>query len=347
MNVIFLDIDGVLNHGHFGKDENDKFGFADDCIANLKKILAKVPDTKLVITSSWKHFTKQGFVDKDTNDWRETLCQKLGVSRDIILGCTSDIYTEGLKQKGRECEIANWLAENKAKIGLGTYVILDDECTAMRIMFPNNTVDCCISTGEGLSERKANEAIWILSGFSRSHDEVQHWLVSDTHFFHANILKYCNRPFKDVNDMNEELIKRWNAVVGPNDIVHHLGDFCFGKKENVMAVLPRLNGKIDIVLGNHDHHKIGFYYEAGFHRVYDRPVVVRNFFILSHAPMEWIANDGVYANFYGHVHDSQVYKTVTARSCCCCVERWNYTPIKWEDAVAAMKKEEDSLNDEH
>ena len=56
-NVIFCDIDGVLNHSHFGKDENDKFGFADDCIANLKKILIAVPDTKIVISSAWKHFT--------------------------------------------------------------------------------------------------------------------------------------------------------------------------------------------------------------------------------------------------------------------------------------------------
>ena len=338
INVCFLDIDSTLNHGHFGKDENDKFGFADDCISNLKFIISKIPDIRFVITSAWQHFNEQGIVDNDTHDWRQSLCDKLGVSRDIIIGDCPDV--NGSRAEG----IAAWLDANKTKIGLGTYVILDDECTALREMFPNNVVDCNIKTGEGLSERKANEAIWILSGFNRSSNDVQHWLTSDTHFFHANILKYCNRPFKDVAEMNEELIKRWNAVVGKNDIVHHLGDFCFGRKENIIEIFPKLNGKIDIVLGNHDHHKIGFYYDVGFHRVYDRPVVVRNFFMLSHAPMEWVDNEGVYANFYGHVHDSQVYRTVTPRSVCVCVERWNYAPIKWDDAVEAMKKEEEKKN---
>ena len=338
-NVIFLDIDGVLNHNHFGKNENDKFGFADDCIQNLKKILVEVPNTKIVISSAWKHFVMQGLIDQDTLDWRQTLCNMLDMPRDIIIGDIPDT-----KQGSRKCEIAEWLNQNKAKVGLGTYVILDDECTALKKMFPNNVVDCDIKTGEGLSERKANEAIWILSGFHKEKSNMQHWITSDTHFCHANIIKYCNRPFKDVNEMNEELIRRWNAVVGKNDIVHHLGDFCFGKKENICEILPKLNGKIDLVLGNHDHHKIGFYYEAGFHRVYDKPVVLRNFFILSHAPLEWVDNTGVYCNLFGHVHDSSVYKTVTPRSFCACVERWNYTPVKWEDAVAAMKIEEDTLS---
>ena len=335
-NIVFLDIDGVLNHSHFGKDENDKFGFADDCIQNLKKILIKVPSTKIVITSAWKHFTMQGFVDEDTQDWRTSLCRRLDMPREAILDSTPSI-----DNGNRADEIAEWLKQNKVKIGLGTFVVLDDECTALKAAFPNNVVNCCISTGEGLSERKANEAIWILSGFSKDKEDVQHWLTSDTHFFHANIIKYCNRPFKDAIEMNEELVKRWNSVVKPNDIVHHLGDFCFGKKENVLEILPKLNGKIDIVLGNHDHHKIDFYYKAGFHRVYDKPIVLRNFFILSHAPLEWISNDGPYANFFGHVHDSSVYKTVTPRSLCACVERWNYTPIKWEDAVEEMKKAEE------
>lgn len=157
MNVCFLDIDSTLNHGHFGKDENDKFGFADDCIANLKLIINKIPDLRFVITSAWQHFVMQGLVDQDTKDWRQSLCDKLGVSRDIIIGDCPD--ANGSRAEG----IAVWLDANKTKVGLGTYVILDDECTALREMFPNNVVDCGTKTGEGLSERKANEAIKILT----------------------------------------------------------------------------------------------------------------------------------------------------------------------------------------
>ena len=56
------------------------------------------------------------------------------------------------------------------------------------------------------------------------------WFTSDTHFSHCNIIKYCNRPFKDVDEMNKILIQNWNNVVRPDDIVWHLGDFALGDK---------------------------------------------------------------------------------------------------------------------
>lgn len=49
-----------------------------------------------------------------------------------------------------------------------------------------------------------------------------------THFNHTNIIRFCSRPFKDVEHMNETLIANWNRVVGPDNIVFHLGDFCLG-----------------------------------------------------------------------------------------------------------------------
>jgi calcineurin-like phosphoesterase family protein len=81
------------------------------------------------------------------------------------------------------------------------------------------------------------------------------WLTSDTHFFHVNIIKYCNRPWADVDQMTEGLIKNWNSVVGRDDEVYHLGDFAMGGKrraEDLARVLGRLNGRIHLVRGNHD-----------------------------------------------------------------------------------------------
>lgn len=78
------------------------------------------------------------------------------------------------------------------------------------------------------------------------------YFTSDTHFFHANIIKYCNRPFDSVEEMNESLIERWNAVVSKNSIVYHLGDFAFAAHENISKVCSRLNGNIILVKGNHD-----------------------------------------------------------------------------------------------
>lgn len=335
VNVIFLDIDGVLNHSHFGKDTQDRYEFANDCIANLKKILLSVADCKIVVSSNWRRF-KTNAEMFNGRPWRNVLEEKLGIEGVII----DDVPT--LASNSRADEIEAWMNANKEKLGVGTYVIFDDECSTLRKKFPNNVVDCSIATGEGLSERKANDAIWILSDYGKNIKKNEKiWFTADSHFCHENIIKYCNRPYANAYLMNEDLIKRWNAVVKPNDIVWHLGDFCFGKKENVQSIFPRLNGKIRIVLGNHDHHKMKFYYDVGFQKVYDRPILFNNFFILSHAPLQWISNNLPFANIFGHVHDSDVYKTFTARSACVCVERWNYAPIDWETIVDGMKTEEE------
>ena len=80
----------------------------------------------------------------------------------------------------------------------------------------------------------------------------QIFFTSDTHFFHKNIIQYCNRPFKDIEEMNEKLIENWNNVVPYNGIVFHLGDVSFSGKEKTSSMVSRLNGKIYLVRGNHD-----------------------------------------------------------------------------------------------
>lgn len=83
-------------------------------------------------------------------------------------------------------------------------------------------------------------------------DDDRLFFTSDTHFNHTNILQYCNRPFKTVDQMNETIITNWNNVVEPDDVVFHIGDFCLGGAEEWNKILDRLNGRIYLVLGNHD-----------------------------------------------------------------------------------------------
>jgi len=79
---------------------------------------------------------------------------------------------------------------------------------------------------------------------------TKYWFLSDLHLSHFNIIKYCDRPFKDASEMNEIMINNHNSVVSPGDEVYFLGDFCFDK--NPEKHLLRLNGNWAFIMGNHD-----------------------------------------------------------------------------------------------
>lgn len=86
---------------------------------------------------------------------------------------------------------------------------------------------------------------------------MRNFLSADAHFGHDNIIKYCGRPFKDVVEMNEKMIKLWNEKTKPGDVVYHIGDFCFhggdqGGKTKAQFWEQQLNAKIVHVRGNHD-----------------------------------------------------------------------------------------------
>lgn len=80
------------------------------------------------------------------------------------------------------------------------------------------------------------------------------WFTSDHHFEHKNIIKFCDRPFKDLEEMHWELIERWNAVVSQDDTVYVLGDFIFGGTNALTKVCKRLYGRKILLKGNHDKH---------------------------------------------------------------------------------------------
>jgi calcineurin-like phosphoesterase family protein len=77
------------------------------------------------------------------------------------------------------------------------------------------------------------------------------YFTSDHHFWHTNIIKYCNRPFVSVEEMNEALIQNWNDLVLPEDEVYYLGDFSMAARP-VEIYTSRLNGIKYLVPGNHD-----------------------------------------------------------------------------------------------
>jgi calcineurin-like phosphoesterase family protein len=129
------------------------------------------------------------------------------------------------------------------------------------------------------------------------------WFSADAHFSHFKIIKYSNRPFKTLEEMNTELIQKWNEKVKPNDLVYFLGDFCFKSKNRsgdvikAQEYLKQLNGNIVFVKGNHDYSTNGI-------RTKIKSLVLEidgNEIYCTHKPMD--SNNFFKLNLVGHVHN--------------------------------------------
>lgn len=169
-------------------------------------------------------------------------------------------------------------------------------------------------------------------------DTSKIWLISDTHFYHSNIIKFCDRPFNSIKEMNETLIRNWNSTVGKSDRVFMLGDFALCGKDKIIEIGQQLNGRKTLILGNHDGASLKTYYEAGFEIVSRYPILFKDFIILSHMP-QFITSNGLYANIHGHVHNHPEYLPVTSHTFNVSAEMINYTPINWEQIMDLMEQE--------
>lgn len=78
------------------------------------------------------------------------------------------------------------------------------------------------------------------------------FFTSDEHFFHKNVIKHCNRTFASIEEMHDQLIKKFNNKVSADDITYHLGDFSFSNEKQALEILDQLNGRHYLMKGNHD-----------------------------------------------------------------------------------------------
>jgi calcineurin-like phosphoesterase family protein len=159
---------------------------------------------------------------------------------------------------------------------------------------------------------------------------VDIWLISDTHFGHANFLTFQDlqghpvRPFASCEEMDETMIARWNAVVKPQDHVYHLGDFTLMPATRANVIAKRLNGIKRLVRGNHDKLKSRQYLAMGFHEIHGLKLLFDVW--LTHAPIHPLSMGRALGNAHGHIHE-RVYEGPYVN---CCVERTDYTPIHFE-----------------
>jgi calcineurin-like phosphoesterase family protein len=169
------------------------------------------------------------------------------------------------------------------------------------------------------------------------------WLVSDTHFGHektCTVFKRADgsplRPFTSAEEMDDEMVRRWNERVRPNDKVYHLGDVVINRK--ALKTMARLNGDKVLIRGNHDIFRDDEYREY-FREL--RAYHVMNGMILSHIPIheESLARFGT--NIHGHLHANRVMKNneIDARYHCVCVEHTDFAPILFEDVIKRITAE--------
>ena len=157
------------------------------------------------------------------------------------------------------------------------------------------------------------------------------FFTSDTHFGHRNIIKYCERPFSCIEEMDDALIANWNRVVGKDDIIFHLGDFAMGGSAEWSRLLHKLNGRIYLILGNHE------LINVKGQRIY-----------LNHYP--FLCYGGAYRNtwqLYGHVHtgpanrglDAPRLKMMLPTQYDVGVDNNNYIPVSFEQVKRSIRKQ--------
>lgn len=185
------------------------------------------------------------------------------------------------------------------------------------------------------------------------------FVISDTHFGHTNSWQKFKladgvtplRPFTSTEEMDEAMVERWNAKVGPHDTVYHLGDVVINRKS--LHHVSRLNGKKRLVRGNHDIFKDQDYLDVGFTAMYGVRVFTDQF-ILSHIPLHPdCITDRFKVNVHGHLHANEVmwkYDTGMGttmhadyavgpdpRYLCVSVEHTNFEPLSFEEVDARIK----------
>ena len=182
------------------------------------------------------------------------------------------------------------------------------------------------------------------------------YLTSDDHFNHSNILKFCQRPFKSVEEMNEALIANWNNKVPEDGIVFHLGDFAWGPISQWRPIVERLNGKIILIKGNHDIKNIKS--QAQFDELFEHSTMQMMIEVegrkcyLNHYPFLCYAgtyrqDEQLVFQAFGHVHqrkndtsaDSSRLEMLFPTQYDVGVDNNDYTPISWYEFDAIIKKQ--------
>lgn len=167
------------------------------------------------------------------------------------------------------------------------------------------------------------------------------WFTSDTHFGHANIIKYDGRPFSSIKEHDETLVRNWNSVVAPGDVVYHLGDVCWHHREiDIVALLASLHGTKILIKGNHDRSNKHVLRSTQWAKVCDYEEITyrdQRIVLFHYRMVVWNrSHHGAWA-LHGHSHGSLpinlAAKTFDVGTMC-----WGYMPISFDQVAKEMSR---------
>jgi calcineurin-like phosphoesterase family protein len=168
---------------------------------------------------------------------------------------------------------------------------------------------------------------------------MNYWFSGDEHYGHENIIRYCNRPFDNVNQMNETLITYHNAVVKDNDIVIHAGDFCLLRKKDKAygKYINRLRGNHVFLKGSHD------YWIPWKHsqQVWERNIKGYYIVVCHYAMRVWATSHYNSFQLYGHSHGRL---PPVGKQHDIGVDNNGFYPVSFDQIVEIMKKRDDNPN---
>ncbi len=177
------------------------------------------------------------------------------------------------------------------------------------------------------------------------------FFTADTHFRHANLLKYMpNRPGKTIEEHDEILIERWNEVVKPGDSVYHLGDFLFGSgrrcTDNVDRYLKRLNGQVHLILGNHDGKAVRRCNWASISDIKCIKINKQRLVLCHYSMVVWRKSHYGAWQLFGHSHGN-LEDCPHRLSTDVGVDSWGYRPVTLDQIRPIMAKKERRSVDHH
>ena len=180
------------------------------------------------------------------------------------------------------------------------------------------------------------------------------YFTSDTHYSHKNIIKYSNRPFSSVEEMNESLIDNWNKIVKPGDCVYHLGDLGFTKEELMSSIVRRLNGQKFLIFGNHDKNLRKaenvlkyFVWSKDYFELNVQVKGEKQKIVLAHYPfLTWNKSHHGSWHLHGHCHGT-LPVNMSAKRIDVGVDCFNYTPVSIDEIGRLMAKRKFEPVDHH